>query len=117
MPPSDQLDANKKQTADEQKQRIVFPESMPKGNCLAQYIRSIHDNTRGLFPSTAGSKRSYIKYKSVTHLSFTGPYGYNEKEEEEEGMVSNSPIDSGFIYNLVLLYILYIRQHNQYAHI
>ncbi|KAK3579921.1 hypothetical protein CHS0354_014031 [Potamilus streckersoni] len=83
MPPIDHLDGNKKQTADEQKQRIVFPESMPKGNFLAQYIRSIHDNTRGLFPSTAGSQRSYNKYNSVTHLSFTGPPGYKEKEEEE----------------------------------
>ncbi|XP_052250410.1 uncharacterized protein LOC127857787 isoform X3 [Dreissena polymorpha] len=63
----------KTKPADEVKKKIVIPDPVPVGNHLAHFIRSIHWNSKGMLPSTAGSQRSYDKYNTVTHLSFQGP--------------------------------------------
>jgi len=63
----------RRRPADYVKQRIVIPEPVPSGNRLAHFIRSIHWSSKGMLPSTAGSQRSYDKYKSVTKLSYQVP--------------------------------------------
>lgn len=71
--------------ADEIKKKIPIPEHVPVGNKLAHFIRSIHWNSKGMFPSTAGSQRTYDKYNTVTQLSFSGPGGFYIEPGEVEG--------------------------------
>ena len=72
--------------ADDIKKKIPIPDHVPVGNRLAHFIRSIHWNSKGMFPSTAGSQRTYDKYNTVTHLSFSGPDGFNIEPGEVEGV-------------------------------
>ncbi|XP_052790910.1 uncharacterized protein LOC128224867 isoform X3 [Mya arenaria] len=71
--------------ADDVKKRIVIPEPVPAGNRLAHFIRSVHWNSKGMLPSTAGSQRSYDKYNTVTKLSFQGPDGFHIAPGEAAG--------------------------------
>lgn len=71
--------------ADEIKKKIPIPDHVPVGNHLAHFIRSIHWNSKGMFPSSAGSQRTYDKYNTVTHLSFSGPGGFHIEPGEVEG--------------------------------
>lgn len=71
--------------ADDVKKKIIIPDPVPAGNKLAHFIRSIHWNSKGMLPSTAGSQRSYDKYNTVTHLSFQGPDGFEIKPGEASG--------------------------------
>lgn len=71
--------------ADDIKKKIPIPDHVPVGNRLAHFIRSIHWNSKGMFPSTAGSQRTYDKYNTVTHLSFSGPDGFEIEPGEVEG--------------------------------
>lgn len=64
--------------ADDVKKRIIIPDPVPAGNHLAHFIRSIHWNSKGMLPSTAGSQRSYDKYNTVTRLSYQGPDSYDK---------------------------------------
>ena len=72
--------------ADDVKKRIVIPDPVPAGNRLAHFIRSIHWNSKGMLPSTAGSQRTYDKYNTVTHLSFQGPDGFEIGAGEASGV-------------------------------
>ena len=74
--------------ADEIKKKIPIPDHVPVGNHLAHFIRSIHWNSRGMFPSSAGSQRTYDKYNTVTSLSFSGPGGFHIEPGEVEGTTS-----------------------------
>ncbi|XP_045200081.1 uncharacterized protein LOC123554174 isoform X3 [Mercenaria mercenaria] len=71
--------------ADDVKKKITIPDPVPAGNHLAHFIRSIHWNSKGMLPSTAGSQRTYDKYNTVTHLSFQGPDGFVIKPGEASG--------------------------------
>lgn len=71
--------------ADDIKKKIPIPDHVPVGNKLAHFIRSIHWNSKGMFPSTAGSQRTYDKYNTVTHLSFSGPDGFHIEPGEVDG--------------------------------
>lgn len=75
--------------ADDVKKRIIIPDPVPAGNHLAHFIRSIHWNSKGMLPSTAGSQRSYDKYNTVTKLSFQGPETY--KQGQQRSMTAVSP--------------------------
>ena len=72
--------------ADDIKKKIPIPDHVPVGNKLAHFIRSIHWNSKGMFPSTAGSQRTYDKYHTVTQLSFSGPNGFNIEPGEVDGV-------------------------------
>ena len=72
--------------ADDIKKKITIPNPVPCGNHLAHFIRDIHWNSKGMLPSTAGSKRSYDKYRTVTSLSFQGPGGFEIEPGEAEGV-------------------------------
>ena len=76
----------KTKPADEVKKKIVIPDPVPVGNHLAHFIRSIHWNSKGMLPSTAGSQRSYDKYNTVTHLSFQGPENFYIAPGEAAGV-------------------------------
>lgn len=49
------------------------PSPVPVGNWLAHQIRLIQDDSKHVFPASAGSKRSWDKYNSTTHKDFCGP--------------------------------------------
>ena len=76
----------KEKPADDVKKRITIPDPVPAGNHLAHFIRSIHWNSKGMLPSTAGSQRTYDKYGTVTSLSFQGPDGFEIKPGEAAGV-------------------------------
>lgn len=42
----------------------------PAGNWIAHQLRLVNDDSKKLFPSTAGSKRSYRKYDSLYMVDF-----------------------------------------------
>ena len=74
--------------ADDVKKKIVIPSPVPAGNHLAHFIRSIHWNSKGMLPSTAGSQRSYDKYNTVTKLSFQGPENFRHEQQRAKSGVS-----------------------------
>ena len=84
--------------ADEIKKKIPIPDHVPVGNHLAHFIRSIHWNSRGMFPSSAGSQRTYDKYNTVTSLSFSGPGGFHIEPGEVEG--TTSPVSLITLFNI-----------------
>ncbi|XP_046570564.1 uncharacterized protein LOC124278833 [Haliotis rubra] len=45
-------------------------DKFPAGNWIAHHLRLVNDDSKKLFPSTAGSKRSYRKYDSLYMVDF-----------------------------------------------
>lgn len=90
----------RKKPADDVKKRITIPDPVPAGNRLAHFIRSIHWNSKGMLPSTAGSQRTYDKYNTVTRLSFQGPDGFVIQPGEASG-VSSLLIQMLFSHSIV----------------
>lgn len=95
--------------ADDVKKKIVIPDPVPAGNHLAHFIRSIHWNSKGMLPSTAGSQRSYDKYNTVTRLSFQGPDSFKHGQRETRSAVSTCDIDLfiNFIKRLQRLQVMH----------
>lgn len=48
----------------------AIPDPLPPGNYVAKQLRFVNEDSTNLFPKSAGSRRSYDKYASVTMQDF-----------------------------------------------
>jgi hypothetical protein len=48
----------------------AIPDPLPPGNYVAKQLRFVNEDSTNLFPTSAGSQRSYDKYASMTMQDF-----------------------------------------------
>ncbi|XP_048776883.1 uncharacterized protein LOC125681034 isoform X3 [Ostrea edulis] len=63
---------------------MEIPEQIPPGNWMARQLRMLNDNSEGLLPPSAGSKRTWDKYNTVTHKDYLGPREFKLEEPDYE---------------------------------
>ncbi|XP_061163877.1 uncharacterized protein LOC133173017 isoform X1 [Saccostrea echinata] len=66
------------------KTTMEIPDPIPAGNWMARQLRMLNDNSEGLLPPSAGSKRSWDKYNTVTHKDYLGPSEFTLEEPNYE---------------------------------
>lgn len=66
------------------KTAMDIPDPIPPGNWMARQLRMLNDNSEGLLPPSAGSKRSWDKYNTTTHKDFLGPREFQLEEPNYE---------------------------------
>nr|XP_022324626.1 uncharacterized protein LOC111125298 isoform X2 [Crassostrea virginica] len=66
------------------KSAMDIPDPIPPGNWMARQLRMLNDNSEGLLPPSAGSKRSWDKYNTTTHKDFLGPREFQLEEPNYE---------------------------------
>lgn len=61
-----------------------FTANVPAGNWIANQIRIVNDDSRNVFPQSAGSKRSYEKYTSIYQLDFAKAPNLQDRDGFDE---------------------------------